>query len=57
MVSKCHELDERGLPWLAEVVYPDGEQVRFGTDTRNMVDPVVVRPENLVDEITRRRGW
>lgn len=33
---------EEGLPWMVEIVFPDGEHVRWGTDSDGMVEPMPV---------------
>lgn len=48
--------EDRGLTWMVEIEFPDGEHVRWGTDSRAMVDPVPAEPD-MVEQLARARGW
>jgi hypothetical protein len=52
----CHAAVVRGVPWMVEVVFWDGEHVRWGTDVDGMVVPVEMGLSELIDVINRRRS-
>jgi hypothetical protein len=53
----CHAAGVRGVPWMVEVIFWDGEHVRWGTDVDGMVVPVEIGFSELLDVIksTARR--
>jgi hypothetical protein len=38
-----------GLPYLIEIEFPDGQRIRWGTDTAPMIRPMPVRMDELLD--------
>jgi hypothetical protein len=53
MLADAH--DALGQSWMVEVVFPDGEHVRFGTEDDGMVDPIPVGSvENLKVALVER---
>lgn len=45
---------ERGQTWMIEIVWPDGEHLRWGTDPDPMVLPVEVAMERLARLLMER---
>jgi hypothetical protein len=43
-----------GLAWLIEFVFPDGDHVRWGTDSSGMVEPMPI--DDLAAALERRYG-
>jgi hypothetical protein len=41
-----------GLTWMVEIVFPDGDHVRWGTDENGMVQPIPV--DDLEAALSRR---
>ena len=50
----AEQADEAGTVWFVEVVFDDGEHVRFGTDRGGMVLPVEVGRERLAEALAKR---
>jgi hypothetical protein len=48
----CRTAESEGLAWLIEVVFDDGEHVRWGTDAAGMVEPVPV--DDIAEALLRR---
>lgn len=46
----------RGDPWLIEIVFPDGDHVRWGTDADGMVEPLPVALAELTVYFAERYG-
>lgn len=44
-----------GSPWMVELVFPDGDHVRFGTDHAGMVEPMPVALDRIIEAIERNR--
>jgi hypothetical protein len=44
-------VEEAGVPYMVEFVFPDGEHVRWGTDAGGMVLPIPV--DNLAEALRR----
>jgi hypothetical protein len=42
---------------MVEMVFPDGEHVRWGSDPGGMVEPIWVEGSELPDTVARQRGW
>lgn len=53
----CLEAEQRGQRWMVEMVFPDGEHVRWGSDPGGMVEPIWVEGSELPDTVARQRGW
>jgi len=50
----CIEATARGVTYLIDIGFWDGEHVRWGTDVDGMVVPVEVGLADLLDAIARR---
>lgn len=44
--------DSEGIGWMVELIFPDGDHVRWGTDADGMVQPIPV--DDLVAALNRR---
>lgn len=55
-MNLAREADAAGRPYLVEIIFWDGEHVRWGTDVDGMVVPVEVGVETLAEAIATRWG-